>query len=127
MASGLGFITLTCAEPTRWSRQAEEWTARQHPDNPLKLQLVRPRGSVKPPISANDRVAASSAFTQSGPSDGEPLRDIVHKGFGLVRGTSKTIGKPVAAQTATIVVAGVVSPPMTDLDSGTWDVFALGW
>ncbi|KAF6301851.1 hypothetical protein mRhiFer1_008762 [Rhinolophus ferrumequinum] len=44
--------------------QAEEWTVRRHPDNPLKLQLSRPRGSVKPPASANNGMAASPNSAQ---------------------------------------------------------------
>ncbi|KAF6301859.1 hypothetical protein mRhiFer1_008770 [Rhinolophus ferrumequinum] len=44
--------------------QAKEWIVQRHPDNPLKLQLYRPRGSVKPPASANDGMAASPNSAQ---------------------------------------------------------------
>lgn len=44
--------------------QAEEWTARQHPDNPLKLQLFRPPRSIKPSVSADDGAVANPASTQ---------------------------------------------------------------
>lgn len=44
--------------------QAREWTMQQHPDNPLKLWILRPREYPKPPAQHGDEVATSPAPAQ---------------------------------------------------------------